>query len=70
MRIATLDGAPHALRPCNNLQRSDPETTMKIPLKWLADYVPFDLSVAELAERLTLAGLEGSGFRSYDLPVP
>ena len=43
---------------------------MKIPLKWLADYVPLDLPVAELAQRLTLAGLEVSGFRSYDLPVP
>jgi hypothetical protein len=28
---------------------------MKIPLKWLADYVPLTLSVAELARRLTLA---------------
>ena len=43
---------------------------MKIPLKWLADYVPLDLPVAELAQRLTLAGLEVSGFRSYGLPVP
>ena len=43
---------------------------MKIPLKWLADYIPLDLPVAELAQRLTLAGLEVSGFRSYGLPVP
>ena len=43
---------------------------MKIPLKWLADYVPLDLPVAELAHRFTLAGLELSGFRSYGLPVP
>src|SRR4051812_3916000 len=43
---------------------------MKIPLKWLADYVPLDLPVAELARRLTLAGLEVSGVRCYGLPHP
>src|SRR5262245_42541732 len=43
---------------------------MKIPLKWLADYVPLDLPVAELARRLTLAGLEVGAFRSYGLPAP
>jgi phenylalanyl-tRNA synthetase beta chain len=43
---------------------------MKIPLKWLADYVPLDLPVAELARRLTMAGLEVSAFRSYGLPAP
>ncbi|MGC8875226.1 MAG: phenylalanine--tRNA ligase subunit beta, partial [Chloroflexia bacterium] len=31
---------------------------MKIPLKWLQEYVELDLPVAELAHRLTLAGLE------------
>src|SRR5262245_26616224 len=43
---------------------------MKIPLKWLADYVSIDLSVAELARRLTMAGLEVATFRSFGLPVP
>lgn len=43
---------------------------MKIPLKWLADYVSLDLPVADLARRLTTAGLEVSGFRSFGLPVP
>jgi phenylalanyl-tRNA synthetase beta chain len=44
---------------------------MKIPLKWLADYVPLDgIPVAELAERLTLAGLEVSGARLVGLPPP
>ena len=33
---------------------------MKVPLKWLAEYVPLTLPVAELVERLTLAGLEVS----------
>lgn len=31
---------------------------MKIPLSWLKDYVEIDVSVSELAQRLTLAGLE------------
>jgi phenylalanyl-tRNA synthetase beta chain len=43
---------------------------MKIPLTWLREYVEFDLTVAELARRLTLAGLEVSGTRVVGLPVP
>ncbi len=43
---------------------------MKVPLKWLADYVPLDLPVAQLAERLTLAGLEVSSVRLFGLPHP
>ena len=31
---------------------------MKVPLSWLKDYVRWDLSVDELAKRLTLGGLE------------
>ncbi|MEA3406702.1 MAG: phenylalanine--tRNA ligase subunit beta [Chloroflexota bacterium] len=31
---------------------------MRVPLSWLSDYVTWDLSVEELAERLTLGGLE------------
>ena len=34
---------------------------MKVPLKWLKDYVDIDIPVAELAGKLTLAGLEVSG---------
>jgi phenylalanyl-tRNA synthetase beta chain len=43
---------------------------MKIPLKWLADYVSVDLPVADLVQRLTLAGLEVSSVRVFGLPVP
>ena len=43
---------------------------MKVPLSWLREYVDVSLSVPELAERLTLAGLEVSGLRFYGLPVP
>jgi phenylalanyl-tRNA synthetase beta chain len=43
---------------------------MNIPLKWLAEYVPLLLSPAELAQRLTIAGLEVAAFRSFGLPVP
>jgi len=31
---------------------------MKVPLSWLKDYVDITIPVEELAERLTLAGLE------------
>lgn len=34
---------------------------MKIPLSWLRDYIQIALSVDELAERLTLAGIEVAG---------
>ncbi len=43
---------------------------MKIPLKWLAEYVPLTVPVAELVERLTLAGLEVSGVRLLGVPAP
>jgi phenylalanyl-tRNA synthetase beta chain len=43
---------------------------MKVPLSWLRDYVTLPTSVAELAERLTLAGLEVSSVRVIGLPVP
>lgn len=43
---------------------------MKVPLKWLADYVELTVTPAELVRRLTMAGLEVGGFRSYGLPVP
>jgi len=43
---------------------------MKVPLQWLADYVDLVVPPGELAQRLTLAGLEVVGFRSYGLPVP
>ncbi|MBC7222845.1 MAG: phenylalanine--tRNA ligase subunit beta [Anaerolineae bacterium] len=34
---------------------------MRVPLSWLAEYVDLTLDVEELAERLTLAGLEVAG---------
>jgi phenylalanyl-tRNA synthetase beta chain len=43
---------------------------MKVPLRWLRDYVDLPASVAHLAERLTLAGLEVAGVRVVGLPVP
>jgi phenylalanyl-tRNA synthetase beta chain len=43
---------------------------MKVPLSWLREYVALTLPVAELAERLTLAGLEVSGVRLIGLPPP
>ncbi len=43
---------------------------MKVPLSWLREYVDVPLPVAQLAERLTLAGLEVSGLRVLGLPIP
>src|SRR5262245_19210340 len=43
---------------------------MKVPLGWLRDYVDLPASVAQLAERLTLAGLEVGGVRLYGVPAP
>jgi len=36
---------------------------MKVPISWLKDYVDINISVEELAERLTLAGLEVTGMQ-------
>jgi phenylalanyl-tRNA synthetase beta chain len=43
---------------------------MKVPLRWLRDYVKLPDSVAQLVERLTLAGLEVAGVHILGLPVP
>jgi phenylalanyl-tRNA synthetase beta chain len=43
---------------------------MKVPLSWLRDYVEITMPVAQLAERLTLAGMEVAGIRPVGLPVP
>lgn len=43
---------------------------MKVPLNWLREYVDFSIPPAELAERITLAGLEVGGVRVFGLPVP
>ncbi len=43
---------------------------MKVPLRWLRDYVDPQVPVGELARRLTLAGLEVAGARVLGLPVP
>jgi phenylalanyl-tRNA synthetase beta chain len=43
---------------------------MKVPLSWLREYVDVTIPVAELARRLTLAGLELSGARAFGLPKP
>jgi phenylalanyl-tRNA synthetase beta chain len=43
---------------------------MKVPLSWLHDYVDLNLPVAQLVERLTLAGLEVSGVRLIGVPPP
>ncbi|MGF1579967.1 MAG: phenylalanine--tRNA ligase subunit beta [Gemmataceae bacterium] len=43
---------------------------MKIPLRWLAEYVELPESVAHLAERLTIGGLEVESAEIFGLPTP
>ncbi len=43
---------------------------MKVPLSWLKEYVDIDLSVEELAYRLTMAGLEVEAVHYVGLPPP
>jgi phenylalanyl-tRNA synthetase beta chain len=41
---------------------------MKVPISWLKDFVDITMSIEELAERLTLAGLEVGGIQYLGLP--
>jgi phenylalanyl-tRNA synthetase beta chain len=41
---------------------------MRVPLSWLKDYVDIPIGVEELAERLTLAGLEVKTIEYYGVP--
>lgn len=43
---------------------------MKIPLRWLADYVELSESLPHLVERLTIAGLEVENVRLLGIPTP
>ncbi|MSR31930.1 MAG: phenylalanine--tRNA ligase subunit beta [Gemmataceae bacterium] len=43
---------------------------MKVPLRWLNDMVQPGLGLAELVDRLALAGLEVSGLQSWGMPIP
>ncbi|MDZ4160128.1 MAG: hypothetical protein U1B80_10110, partial [Anaerolineaceae bacterium] len=43
---------------------------MKIPLSWLRDFVDIDLTLEELAHRLTMTGLEVDEIRLVGLPMP
>ena len=43
---------------------------MKVPLKWLREYVPITVGIPELVERLTLAGLEVGSVRLFGMPTP
>jgi len=38
---------------------------MKVPISWLKDYVDISIPIEELAERLTLAGLEVEHIEYY-----
>jgi phenylalanyl-tRNA synthetase beta chain len=41
---------------------------MRVPISWLKEYVDIPLSIEELAERMTLAGLEVGAIEYVGLP--
>ncbi len=43
---------------------------MKVPISWLKEFVDIQLTIPELAHRLTLAGLEVEEIRYVGLPLP
>ncbi len=43
---------------------------MKAPLSWLRDFVDIDISIAELAHLITMAGMEVEELRIIGLPMP
>ncbi|MEJ2304563.1 MAG: hypothetical protein P8Y14_23805, partial [Anaerolineales bacterium] len=43
---------------------------MKVPLSWLKDYVDITLPIEDLAQRLTMAGLEVEEIHYVGLPMP
>jgi phenylalanyl-tRNA synthetase beta chain len=43
---------------------------MKAPLSWLKDFVDIDISIAELAHLITMAGMEVEELRIVGLPMP
>lgn len=43
---------------------------MKVPIRWLKDYVDFDLPLDQLVERLALGGLEVSGITHWGVAPP
>ena len=43
---------------------------MRVPLSWVREFVDIELSLAELARRLTFAGLEVEGIEFVGLPLP
>ncbi len=43
---------------------------MKIPLSWIKDYVDIDISIEELVDKMTMAGLEVEEVQYVGLPMP
>src|SRR5512136_1669899 len=43
---------------------------MKVPISWLKDFVEIDISVAELAGLITMAGMEVEAIQIVGLPMP
>ncbi len=43
---------------------------MKVPISWLKDFVDIDISIAELASLITMAGMEVEAIQIVGLPMP
>ncbi|MGA2489228.1 MAG: phenylalanine--tRNA ligase subunit beta [Anaerolineales bacterium] len=43
---------------------------MKVPISWLKDFVAIDISIAELAGLITMAGMEVEAIQIVGLPMP
>jgi phenylalanyl-tRNA synthetase beta chain len=43
---------------------------MKVPISWLRDFVDIDISIAELAGLITMAGMEVEAIQIVGLPMP
>jgi phenylalanyl-tRNA synthetase beta chain len=43
---------------------------MKVPISWLKDFVDIDISIAELAGLITMAGMEVEAIQIVGLPMP
>src|SRR5260221_14658823 len=60
-RIHPTSLAPTESWACVTIDTKLETKTMLVPISWLKEYVDLILPIKQLADRLTLAGLEGKG---------
>src|SRR4029077_759538 len=67
-RRAHLEPAPRRRRPAPVPRERPPfprAVSMRVPLNWLRDYVDIELTPEQLAERLTILGMEVKGIEAW-----